>query len=59
MPRNRADYISDRDYSAEIVFMDDERVIYHSWDVQGEKLQHNGCRAPADFLRDWRPAGRV
>lgn len=39
--------------SAHVLFEDDKRVLYHSWDNRGEQTQRNGCRAPADFNRDW------
>lgn len=51
-----ADCVSDRGYSAIIVARNDERVIYRAWDEDGKPIQSNGCRAPADFDREWRAA---
>jgi hypothetical protein len=49
-------FISTRGYRAEVIYLGEDRVIYHAWDKDGEKLQHNGCRSAADFHREWRAA---
>lgn len=49
-------FISVRGYRADVIYLGDERVIYHAWDKDGERIQTNGCRAAEDFHREWRPA---
>lgn len=59
MSRRESLYKNKRGYTARIVALNDDRVIYHCWkpghsaESKPVTVQNNFMRAPEDFFREW------
>lgn len=49
-------YRNARGYTATIIAVCDDRVLYDCNDEDGKAIQRNGCVSSAYFFENWKPA---